>query len=722
MKFCAFEPVKEKLAEQYSNAKYIESSGLSREELAEKRIALQKELSALGEPLSVIKAKTLDMLLSEGRLALDCECIFLDKVDARGIMRDQAGEWISLFYDGEGAINKELNDIGNECGLCNAWHDFGHTSVNTELLFSLGLDALRDKIRVAKESKPTLTESQTAYYESADITLGAISKFIERLAALAKVNGHVAYECLSDIAHKKPTNIYEVCQFIIIHYYIHEIIAGTRVRTLGRLDRILYPYYKADIAEGRFTKDEIREILKYFLYKLFAIDEEYGLPFQIGGDSPDGEITNELSYLIVEVYTEIDIHSPKIHVRVSDKTPVDFIKLVLRSVRMGRSSFVFGNDKVVTKALQRVGASEHDARDYVFIGCYEPAVYAHEVGCTGNGHVNGAKILELVINRGRDLKSGKMIGVDTGEIKSYGELVSAFKDQLRYAVSNCIGAISRVERRYPDIYADTILSSMLEECIEAGADAYSGAARYNNSSLYLYGIATVVDSLAAAKRLAFDEGGIGWDRLCEILKNDWQGEERLRLKALRLPEKYGNNEPLANSITADISHFFASLVNGVPNGRGGVFKASNFTINRYVSMGKLTMATPDGRHAGDFISKNLSPTNGMDKKGITAVIDSVCSMDFTEYANGSVLDVMLHPSAVAGDDGIDAFYGLLKAFFDKGGIALHGNVFDAETLKAAVENPEKYKNLQVRVCGWNAYFVNLSKEEQADFIAKAENL
>jgi formate C-acetyltransferase len=349
-------------------------------------------------------------------------------------------------------------------------------------------------------------------------------------------------------------------------------------------------------------------------------------------------------------------------------------------------------------------------------------VYAHEIGCTGNGHINGAKILELVINRGRDLKSGKMIGVDTGEIKSYGELVSAFKEQLRYAVSNCIGAISRVERRYPDIYADTILSSMLEECIKAGADAYAGAARYNNSSLYLYGIATIVDSLAAAKRLAFDEGGIGWERLCEILRNDWQGEERLRIKALRLPEKYGNNEPLANSITADISHFFASLVNGVPNGRGGVFKASNFTINKYVSMGKLTMATPDGRHAGDFISKNLSPTNGMDKKGITAVIDSVTNIDFSEYANGSVLDVVMHPSAVTGEDGLEAMYALLRTFFDKGGIAMHGNVFDADTLRAARENPEKYKNLQVRVCGWNAYFVNLSEEEQADFIAKCENL
>lgn len=722
MKIRPFDLVKEKLRGQYKNPLFDEKTGKSREELLVMIAALQDECERCGEALSVIKAKTLSLLLKESRIALDESSIFLDKTNAVGLMKTQAEEWINAYYSGEGSLNARINADGDDTLAWNCFHDFGHTSVNTELLFSLGLDGLRDKIRAAKEAKSSLTKEQTAYYDSADIALGAISKFIARLAALAKESGHPSAAVLSQIAHKKPTNIYEICQFIILHFYIHEFVQGTRVRTLGRLDRILYPFFKADLESGRYTKDEIKEILKYFLYRFYAMDVPFGLPFQIGGDSPNGEVTNELSYLIVEAYTELDVHSPKIHVRISDKTPKDFIMLVLSSIRKGNSSFVFGNDAVVTRALRGVGISERDALDYVFIGCYEPAVYAHEIGCTGNGHINGAKMLEFAINRGRDLKTGKQIGVDTGEIKSYQGLVGAVKEQIRHAVSLCIGAVSRIERRYPDIYADPLLSSMLEECIESGADAYAGAARYNNSSLYLYGIATIVDSLAAAKRLAFDEGGIGWERLSKILRNDWQGEERLRLKALRLPEKYGNNEPLANSITADISHFFASLVNGVPNGRGGVFKASNFTIDKYVKAGKGTMATPDGRHAGDVISKNLSPTNGMDKKGITAVIDSVTNIDFTEYANGSVLDVVIHPSAVAGDDGIDAFYGLLKAFFDKGGIALHGNVFDAETLKAAVENPEKYKNLQVRVCGWNAYFVNLSGEEQADFIAKAENL
>ena len=722
MKFKSFDSVKQSLRSRYKEAIFDKSTGKSKKELENMRIALQRECEKQGEALSVIKAKTLAMLLENGRLALDEDCIFLDKIDARDIMNAQQGEWVNSFYTGEGRLNASINEEGNETSSWNCHHDFGHTSVNTELLFSLGLDGLRDKIKEARGLKENLTEEQAAFYESADIVLAAISSFFERLAAFAKASGHISADALSNIAHKKPTNIYETCQFIILHFYIHEFVQGTRVRTLGRLDRVLYPYYKADLESGRYTKEEIKEILKYFLYKFYQMDVPFGLPFQIGGDSPLGEVTNELSYLIVEAYTELDIHSPKIHVRVSDKTPKDFIMLVLSSIRKGSSSFVFGNDAVVTRALCNAGVSESDARDYVFIGCYEPAVYAHEIGCTGNGHINGAKMLEFAINRGRDLKSGRMLGVDTGEIKSYQGLVGAVKEQLRHAVSLCIGAISRVERRYPDIYADPILSSMLEECIDAGADAYAGAARYNNSSLYLWGLATLVDSLAAAKRLVFDEGLVSWAELVEILKNDWQGNEKLRIKAKRLPEKYGNNDPLTNEITKDISHFYASLVTGVPNGRGGVFKASNFTIDKYVIAGKKTMATPDGRHAGEVLSKNLSPTNGMDKKGITAVIDTVTNIDFTEYPNGSVLDVVMHPSAVAGEDGLEAMYALLRTFFDKGGIAMHGNVFDAETLRAARENPEKYKNLQVRVCGWNAYFVNLSEEEQADFIAKAENL
>lgn len=190
--------------------------------------------------------------------------------------------------------------------------------------------------------------------------------------------------------------------------------------------------------------------------------------------------------------------------------------------------------------------------------------------------------------------------------------------------------------------------------------------------------------------------------------------------ALRLNEKYGNGNVTADALTKEFAKFCASLVNNRPNGRGGVFKAAFFSIDHCFSTGEKTMATPDGRCAKEPLSKNLCATVGMDRCGVTGLIHSVTSFDHADFPTGSVLDILLHPSAVAGEDGLDAFYGILATYFQKGGFAMHGNVFDAEVLKKAQENPEAYKTLQVRVCGWNAYFVNLSKAEQDAFIRQAE--
>ena len=249
---------------------------------------------------------------------------------------------------------------------------------------------------------------------------------------------------------------------------------------------------------------------------------------------------------------------------------------------------------------------------------------------------------------------------------------------------------------------------------------YEGGAKYNNSSLYFYSIASLVDSLCAVKKLVFEDKAYTFDALGEILKNNWQGYEKVRATALRMPEKYGNNTPVADALTVEIADLCAGLLNNRPNGRGGVFKAALFSIDRCFYIGKRTMATPDGRLAGEPLSKNLGAVVGKDRKGVTALINSVTRIDHASFPTGSVLDIM-HPSAVRGEDGLEAFYGILMTYFKKGGFAMHGNVFDANTLKEAQKHPELYQNLQVRVCGWNAYFVNLSKVEQDAFIRQAEN-
>ncbi|MBO5670855.1 MAG: hypothetical protein J6S41_04835, partial [Clostridia bacterium] len=519
-----------------------------------------------------------------------------------------------------------------------------------------------------------------------------------------------------------PRNTYEAIQLLVIYFFLHEYVAGARMRTFGRLDVLLSPFYIVDVKAGTYTRDEIKEMLKFFFNKLWAAKVPYDIPFALGGIDKDGEeVTNEFSYMVVEAYNELNIHSPKIHIRVSNKTPVSFLKLVLRCIRGGNSSFVFVNDTVATQALIKAGISPKDAYNYVPIGCYEPAVWGVEIGCTGNGGVNLAKAVELAFTDGVDFRSGSQVSVKTGRIDSYEDFYAAVKRHIAYMCDRCTDYITKIEGYYSEIYPDPILSAQYDHSVETGVDVYEGGAKYNNSSLSAYSIATLVDSIAAVKRLVFDEGRVSFDELSEILKNDWQGQEKLRLYARSIPEKYGNNEPITDAIMVDMSRYIASCINEKANARGGVFKASLFSIDHGFALGKKTMATPDGRHFGDSNSKNLCASAAMDKKGITALIHSVSKIDQTDFPNGVVLDVVLHPSAVSGEDGLEAFCGILRTYFSMGGMALHGNVFDVNTLRAAQNEPEKYQTLQVRVCGWNAYFVNLSKEEQDAFILQAQN-
>ena len=721
MKLEPIDAKKASLDKQYDNIAWDPASGIAPEALNEKRLALEASMAGMSRQL--IKAKTFALLLAEGRLAADAGDIFAEKLDARGIMSRQRGAWQNEYSTGAGKDYTALIRLGSEAHAYTANADFGHITPNSRLLLQVGFAGLRQRVRAAGDARSALTDEQRDFYEACDITLTACMDFCRRLSAFMEAHNADTAQALAHLAEGAPTNFYEALQLLIVYFYLHEFVAGGRVRTLGRMDDILYPFYKNDLDSGAFTKEELKLILKYFLNKIWAMRVPFDQPMELGGLAADGsEVTNELSYLFVDAYDELDIYSPKIHIRVSDKTPPEFVRRILRCIRGGNSSFVLANDNVIMKGLRRVGASEEDARDYVLIGCYEPAVFAKELPCTGNGSVNSAKAVEYVFTRGIDRNTGKRVGLDTGVPETYDEFVDAVKKQIAWMLDVCKNAVRHVERHYVEIYPDALLSCQMDHCVETGTDAYAGGALYNNSSLYFHYIATLTDAVAAVKRLVFEEKRVSFTELGEILAANWEGHEKLRAEASALPEKYGNGNAAAEEIMVDFSRFAANLITNQPNGRGGVFKASNFCIDNYVKDGVVTGATPDGRRAGDPLSKNLCASTGKDKNGITALIGSVTKIDFSDYPNGSVLDIILHPTAVSGEDGLDAMYALIMTFFKAGGPAVHGNVFDAEQLRRAQAEPEKYATMQVRVCGWNAYFVNLSKTEQDDFIKKTEAL
>ena len=712
-----FEERRSRLADQFTSPRWLPGDGMTGAELEN----VIKQMETADRSRALIRAECFALIAQKGRIGVDPEDMFQDKLDGVGILRRQRMRWskqVQQQYLPE--LDREMDCAWLELGAYKGNADYSHTSPNTQLLLDIGLPGLLERVDQASK-REGLTQKQIDFYQSCRIVLENTLRVTRRLAAAVEPYNPENSIALTNLAKGKPNNIYEAMQLLVLYFFIHDYILGTRIRTLGRLDVLLQPYYDRDLEQGTYTRQDVAELLKYFLHKFWSAKVMYDLPFCLSGLDGDGnDVTSELTRLIVEVYDGLNIYSPKIHIRVSEKTPADFIKRVLACIRGGNSSFVFVQDRIAIKALMDVGIPEHHAKNYVPIGCYEPAVWGMEMGCTGNGGVNLAKALEFIFNNGCDLATGKQFGLVPGPIQSYEDFIAELKRQIAHMTETAMEFVVKIEPYYGLVNPDPLLSCQYEHSVETGVDVFEGGALYNNSSMYFYSIASLTDSVCAVKKLVYEDKRFTLEELGDILKANWKDNEKLRLQMLRLPEKYGNNNQIADAVAVDFAHYCAGLVNNRPNARGGVFKASLFTIDACFATGKKTMATPDGRRAGEPLSKNLCAVTAMDKNGITALIHSVTKIDHSRFPNGSVLDVVLHPSAVSGEDGLTAFYGVLKTYFDKGGLAMHGNVFDAEQLRRAQNDPEQYKNLQVRVCGWNAYFVNLSRAEQDAFIRQAE--
>lgn len=257
--------------------------------------------------------------------------------------------------------------------------------------------------------------------------------------------------------------------------------------------------------------------------------------------------------------------------------------------------------------------------------------------------------------------------------------------------------------------------------MKKGTDAYQNGVKFNNSAILNCAFASLVDSVMAVKYLVYDTGFVTISELKRAIDNNWEGFADLRAKALGCPKKYGNCESETDMYAERMAQFFATKVTNRPNARGGVYKAIMHSARQYVWQGEKTFALPDGRKAGEELSKNASPVAGMDKEGVTALIHSVVKLKPYTYPESFCLDVVLHPTAVAGDDGLNVMKSLLKYYMKNDGMSIQFNIFHIDTLRDAQKHPEKYKNLQVRVCGWNVLWNNLSKSEQDAFIKRAEN-
>lgn len=594
--------------------------------------------------------------------------------------------------------------------------DFGHTSPNWQDVIGLGFAGLKARAdRYA--AQPQADPRKQRFYECVARIYAAAERFIRRVAEQARGEGRDRIAAgLENQLVAPPRNLYEAIQLELLYHFLQHFAEETWIRTFGRVDQLLWPFYEKEDPETGAA------LVSAFIRELNDHGMSENQPFALGGADKDGHsLINPLSYVFLEEYKKVKPPFVKVHVLCAGDTPEDFLKSALDGIRSGANSICFMSDRVLQRAARRLGASPEDALNYHVDGCYECGAYG-ELTCPVTGKVSVAKAVELALNNGVDILTGYRTGLPVEkQPENFEAFYIAFLRQLEHLVACAKEYAAAFEALYPRIHSGLLFSSTYPECMESGKDVFVDfGAKYNNSSIAGVGLGTAVDSLLAIKKLVFDDRTMTLEQLNQLMKNNWAGQEGLRLTVKNKFPKYGMGDAESDRYAADLVKELAKLINGQPNARGGKYRLGMFSITARWEMGAHLAATPDGRLAGETTSLNSGASFGADREGATGQILSATTIDAADSPNAVVLDIDLHSSAVKGANGLQAMYATLKTYMDRDGFAIHYNVLDAKVLRAAQSKPEDYPNLQVRVCGWNQLFSSLSKAEQDEYVLRSQ--
>ncbi len=716
----------------YHGYAYDKTTGLCDGQIKEGLVLLSEENRDLPHPIA--KAKAISYVLANTRIDVSEHDWFVGIYSwNRLIKHTTVHKWKEeVFCDILPETKQKMKDF-NDSGAIAIWPDFDHVVPDWQAILHLGFSGIKKRAETYREwhiKNGTMTEDMASFFAGIDIEYSAILAVIDRMYQYALTKKHKKAQkiaaCLKNIRDGAPANIYEAMQVMYLYFMISESVDYFQVRSLGNgLDSALYPFYKHDMETGTFTKAEMKEYLAYFLLQWSAIGNYWGQPFYMGGTNEDGSTKmNGLSYEIIDVYDKLNLYNPKIQIKVNGNIPEKFLRKVLDMVRNGKNSFVFCCEPGMIKAVMGYGATYSEALSMDIRGCYETGVRANEVSST-TGYVNALKAVEYVFSNGYDKGIQKTIGLKTGnteDFNTFDGFYFAVLRQWKHLIENTISMANAYEPYLGVINPSSLYSATVEGCLKRGCDAYAGGVKFSTSSILNCGFASLVDAVMAVKTFVFDQREIAMADLKRALDANWQGYECLRQKIKNAPCKYGCGHDETDLFAESMARFFALSVNHRPNARGGFYKASMHSAMEFVWQGEKTFATPDGRKEKEEMSKNASPAPGMDKNGVTALINTVAKLKPDLYQESFCVDVMLHPSAVAGDEGLDIMQALIFTYLKSGGMAIQFNVLNAKTLLEAQKNPEKFKNLQVRVCGWNVLWNHLSKKEQDAYIERANNI
>ncbi|HNX49473.1 MAG TPA: glycyl radical protein [Thermoanaerobaculaceae bacterium] len=629
----------------------------------------------------------------------------------------------------------------------------GHT-VGDDKIFRRGLLEARAQIEAAIAKLDFVHDPEAwdrrEQLRAMDIACEAVILFAARHAELAN---QLADACPDPVRQAELQRIAEVCRRVPAHAPrdFHEALQGYWFCHLavitelngwdafspGHLDQHLWPFWQRGLADGTLTREHARELVECFFVKFnnHTAPPKVGVTaaesgtytdfanLNLGGMLPDGsDGSNEVSHLLLDVVDEMHLLQPSSNLQLSRKTPDSLLAHALRVIRKGYGFPSLFNADAVVEELLRQGKSLEDARAGGCSGCVEVGAFGKEAYIL-SGYFNLPKILELALHDGCDPRTGRQLGPHTGDPAGFGDfegLYAAFRAQLAHFVEVKVAGNQLIERMYAALMPAPFLSVLIDDCIARGRDYNAGGARYNSTYIQMVGIGTITDSLAALDRLVFTDPTCALPELVAALDGDFAGQEVLRARLVNRMPKYGNDDDAADAHMVRVFHTLLELVDGRPTVRGGAYRVEMLPTTCHVYFGSVTGATPDGRRAGLPLSEGISPVQGADRQGPTAVIRSAAKMDHVR-TGGTLLNMKFTPSLLADEPGMGALAALVRTYFKLDGHHVQLNVVRADTLRAAQADPDVHRDLIVRVAGYSDYFCDLSRALQDEIIARTEH-
>ncbi|TKJ24384.1 MAG: hypothetical protein CEE42_11150 [Promethearchaeota archaeon Loki_b31] len=645
-----------------------------------------------------------------------------------------------LYEEPKGAIGAmPLVSFGSGTDMFAGAMGQGHVIPGYRRVLKMGFRGIE---KMAEEGLANLKETDEKYdqrkdfYESVVVAANAVCDYSNRYADLAMEMAETASETrkaeLLEIAeHARrvpalpPRTFMEALQSVWMTNVVMEMSYGEgNIFSQGRVDQYLYPYYTTDLAEGRITYEEAIEAIEEYLVKLSSVVIAGQNNITIGGLDKDGnDATNDVSYMFLEAIANVKSLLNTLSIRISPKSPRDFLKRTLEAYKYTAGMGIH-NDEVLVPQLHNTGYSLEDARDYSIVGCVEPHGTGNDFSYTAGNAVQISIILNMALNEGRTILSGnKTLGAKTPpakDFKSFEDVKKAFVDQLKFSIDLCVKKAEIKDKTFAEYLPSPLLSSSIEGCLESGMDATRNGAKYNNNPMGSQGLATVTNSLAAIRWAVFEEKLVSMEELVNHMNNNFKGAEELREKLRNKAPKYGNGDESTDEIALWVANTLCDITRKYKaRGGDGIYHNCLVSSGTQIIEGKMLGATADGRLKGEPVANGISPANGTETNGLTMALRSVAYATAEPHlTNGASMNVRLNPSIMQTDEGLDQLTSIVEAYLDLGGRELQINPISSETLRDAQAHPENYPDLSVKVTGYSARFIDLTKELQDDIIAR----